>query len=82
MIDFLGREIKVGDIIVYPVRQGSWMELHKGLVKVIRESHILVEIDAKRLTEGNEIGEGPKYVWEKYRKRVPFYSPRRCVVVY
>jgi len=30
--DYLGKEIKVGSTVVYPVRQGSSMWLNKGVV--------------------------------------------------
>lgn len=34
--DFLGREIHVGDIIVYPGRKGSTLWMNKGRVLILR----------------------------------------------
>jgi hypothetical protein len=39
MIDFLGREIKVGDTIVYPGRRGSSMWLNRAVVKTTQEGY-------------------------------------------
>ncbi len=38
--DFLGREIKAGDTVVYPVRRGSSMWLNKITVDLADEEHI------------------------------------------
>lgn len=34
-LDFLGREIRVGDVCIYPVRRGSKMWLHRVSIKKI-----------------------------------------------
>lgn len=35
MQDFLGRELKVGDTIAYPMRQGSRMWMQSGTIRSI-----------------------------------------------
>jgi hypothetical protein len=38
--DFLGREIRPGDLIVYPWRRGSAMGLNKLSVQQVTEQHV------------------------------------------
>lgn len=39
MVDFLGREIHVGDTIVYPGRRGSSLWMNKAIVKDLYPAH-------------------------------------------
>ncbi len=56
--DFLGDEIAVGDIVVYPVRKGSRMWLVKGTVVDTTPDSIKVDV------------EGRKPAWVKVLSRV------------
>lgn len=68
VVDFLGKAIKLGDTIVYPVRRRSVMSLKKATVceEPNNETYILM----KGLMCLNENG-----------RRVVLRNPERCVVV-
>jgi hypothetical protein len=73
MVDFLGREIHVGDTIIYPGRRGSNMWLNRATVQTTQEGYRKYAfgtptglITAKR--EGNA-------------RQVQITNPERVVVV-
>lgn len=43
MIDFLGNQIRIGNTIVYPGRQGSRLWMNRAIVTVIRKNGIQVQ---------------------------------------
>ncbi len=74
--DFLGKTIKVGDTIVYPVRQGSDMWMSKAEVLGINKrnlsgyQHITLSINVMQSWDGRPIS---------VKSRL--YNYERCVVV-
>jgi len=66
-VDFVGKEIQIGDIIVYPVRRGSEMALRKATV-------------CERPGIGCVVKQGLICLNDRGR-RIVMSNPERCVVV-
>lgn len=67
MKDFLGKEITVGKLLVYPIRRGSWVGMGKARVQSV-EAKLYGLVTAVR--EGRE-----------YDMTVELVEPGRCVVI-
>jgi len=64
-IDFLGRKIVAGDLVVYPVRRGSAMWMNKLLVSAVRDT-----TRGKSISGHNDAG-----------NRVILYNLTNCTVI-
>jgi hypothetical protein len=64
-VDFLGKEIKAGSIICYPVRRGSSMWLKKLTVSAVRDSSRGAQVSGT-----NDAG-----------RRINIHNLSNCVVV-
>ena len=57
-VDILGREIKVGQVVAYPVRHSSSMWMSHGVVTEVGENFIKVNIDTDKWDTNADDGIG------------------------
>jgi len=79
--DFTGRVIKVGDIIAYPVRQGSSMWMSKAEVLGIEEKPRYWHKDKEISLIINVIPFYGKALGNKGRVKSRLYRFDRCIVI-
>lgn len=86
--DYLGQEIKVGSIVVYPTRTGSWMRMNKALVTdIVFDKRGNAKLKVLKVMK-NYIFKYAKQAWEKNTsyyetkaKKLTIERIDRCTVV-